>query len=121
MAIGSEGIIFDLQFRALPFGLSSAQRILTKTMVEVLAPMKIQGIMIVPYLDDLLFASSKEHLLTDLNRTPLAVLGLPLKQEVKSGSFPIDRVFGLQPRLSSEKEGKDPGSDKTDSDMLASY
>lgn len=74
-------------------------------MAEALAPLRIQGIMIVPYLDDLLlFVSSKEQLLTNLNRTPLAKLGLAPKQgEVESGSFPSDKVLGYNIDLVQQK------------------
>ncbi|XP_077308637.1 uncharacterized protein LOC143927975 [Lithobates pipiens] len=56
-----------LQFRALPFGLSSSPRIFTKVLAEALAPLRLKGIAVIPYLDDLLFfAPSKLQLQGDL-------------------------------------------------------
>ncbi|XP_071984144.1 uncharacterized protein [Engystomops pustulosus] len=49
-----EGSILHFQFRALPFGISSAPRVFTKIMVEVVAFLRLQRVSIVPYLDDLL-------------------------------------------------------------------
>ncbi|XP_072006291.1 uncharacterized protein [Engystomops pustulosus] len=49
-----EGSILHFQFRALPFGISSAPRVFTKVMVEVVAFLRLQRVSIVPYLDDLL-------------------------------------------------------------------
>lgn len=54
--------VLHLQFKALPFSLSSAPQIFTKIMAEALAPLLLQGISVIPYLDDLLFfALSREN------------------------------------------------------------
>ncbi|XP_071995315.1 uncharacterized protein [Engystomops pustulosus] len=54
------GKILHYQFKALPFGISSAPRIFTKIMVEVVAQLRLRGIVIVPYLDDLLLVAKTE-------------------------------------------------------------
>ncbi|XP_040215566.1 coiled-coil domain-containing protein 134 isoform X1 [Rana temporaria] len=62
LAIDTGEEVLHLQFRALPFGLSSSPRIFTKVMAEVLAFLRLRGILIVAYLDDLLlFAPSPEQ------------------------------------------------------------
>lgn len=61
--------VLRLQFRALPFGLSSAPRVFTKVMAEALTPVHLQGIAVIPYLDDLLFfAPFREKLQEDLGK-----------------------------------------------------
>ncbi|KAG8579388.1 hypothetical protein GDO81_010859 [Engystomops pustulosus] len=61
------GKILHFQFKALPFGISSAPRIFTKIMAEVVAHLRLKGIIIVPYLDDLLLvAKTKSDLKTHL-------------------------------------------------------
>lgn len=63
--------LIHLQFRALPFGLSSSPRVFTKVMAEALAPLRLEGISVVPYLDDLLFfAQTREDLQRNLVRAP---------------------------------------------------
>ncbi|XP_073419949.1 uncharacterized protein [Dendrobates tinctorius] len=58
-----------LQFQCLPFGLASAPRILTKLVMEMVAYLRDQGIVIIPYLDYLLLvAKSEEALIRDRNR-----------------------------------------------------
>ncbi|XP_068115427.1 uncharacterized protein [Hyperolius riggenbachi] len=53
--------VYHFQFQALPFGIASAPRIFTKVLSEVMKVIRQQGIIIVPYLDDLLiFANSEE-------------------------------------------------------------
>ncbi|CAJ0942839.1 unnamed protein product [Ranitomeya imitator] len=46
------------QFTALPFGLASAPRVFTKVMAAVMAILRSRGILIIPYLDDLLIKGS---------------------------------------------------------------
>jgi hypothetical protein len=51
------------QFKVLPFGLSTAPRIFTKVLAPVMASLRMRGIKIHPYLDDILIrADSKETL-----------------------------------------------------------
>ncbi|XP_041446270.1 uncharacterized protein LOC121403038 [Xenopus laevis] len=57
------------QFVALPFGLSSAPRVFTKLMAVSAATLRLQGISVTPYLDDLLIkARSVEKARVDLQR-----------------------------------------------------
>lgn len=60
LAVEVEGKKYHFQSRALPFGLSSSLRIFTKVPVEVLAPLRLKTVTILPYLDDLLFAGPTE-------------------------------------------------------------
>lgn len=46
------------QYRALPFGLSSAPRVFTKIMISLVAQWRLSGIHVHPYLDDLLLRAS---------------------------------------------------------------
>lgn len=55
LAVNMGREVLHLQFRALPFGLSSAPQVFTKVMAEALTPLHLQGIAVIPYLDDLLF------------------------------------------------------------------
>ncbi|KAG8537238.1 hypothetical protein GDO81_024849 [Engystomops pustulosus] len=52
--LSPEGATLHFQFCALPFGISSAPRTFTKVMAEVVASLRLQDVLIVPYLDDLL-------------------------------------------------------------------
>ncbi|XP_041437982.1 uncharacterized protein pfkfb2.L isoform X1 [Xenopus laevis] len=57
------------QFVALPFGLSSAPRVFTKLMAATAATLRLQGISVTPYLDDLLLkANSVMRAKEDLNK-----------------------------------------------------
>ncbi|XP_041425389.1 uncharacterized protein LOC121395599 [Xenopus laevis] len=57
------------QFVALPFGLTSAPRVFTKLMAVTAAALRLQGISVTPYLDDLLLkASTAERSEEDLRR-----------------------------------------------------
>ncbi|XP_077331855.1 uncharacterized protein LOC143974400 [Lithobates pipiens] len=83
-----------LQFRALPFGLSSSPRIFTKVLAEALAPLRLKGIAVIPYLDDLLFfAPSKLQLQGDLRVaiSCLKRLGWLINQE-KSHLIPTQAI-----------------------------
>ncbi|KAG8536531.1 hypothetical protein GDO81_026159 [Engystomops pustulosus] len=65
-----QGKVCHFQFRALPFGISSAPRTFTKVMAEVTAFLRKEGISIIPYLDDLLIvADSTPTLLNHRDRT----------------------------------------------------
>ncbi|XP_053154764.1 uncharacterized protein LOC128346006 [Hemicordylus capensis] len=58
------------QYRALPFGLTSAPRVFTKLMVAVIAHIRQEGIHAYPYLDDVLLQSLNYRQATrDLSRT----------------------------------------------------
>ncbi|XP_061468992.1 uncharacterized protein LOC133378217 [Rhineura floridana] len=46
------------QYKALPFGLASAPRLFTKGMVTLVAGLRMRGLHIYPYLDDLLIRSN---------------------------------------------------------------
>ncbi|XP_018409532.1 PREDICTED: breast cancer type 2 susceptibility protein [Nanorana parkeri] len=61
-AIQGPGQTLHFQYKALPFGLSSAPRVFTKVLAEALAPLRLHGIGVIPYLDDLFFASDQEPL-----------------------------------------------------------
>lgn len=50
-----------LQFKALPFGLSTAPRVYTKVLVNPVSHLRQQGIHVHPYLDDLLIRSTSRH------------------------------------------------------------
>lgn len=54
--------MLHLQFKALPFGLSSALQIFTKVMAQAFTPLRVQVIAVILYLDDLFFAPSREKL-----------------------------------------------------------
>lgn len=70
LAVKMEGIIHHLQFKNLPFWLSSSPRIFTKMMSEALALLRLQGIAVISYLDDLLFfAPSRERLQDNLGQS----------------------------------------------------
>ncbi|KAM9329466.1 uncharacterized protein PAF06_002860 [Gastrophryne carolinensis] len=63
-------VTFHWQYRAMPFGLSSAPRIFTKILAEVMAFLRKDQIGIIAYLDDLLlFAPSRELLENNVKRT----------------------------------------------------
>lgn len=85
------------QFQALPFGLSSAPRIFTKVLGEVLAPLRLKAITVIPYLDDLLIvAKSYQRLLEDLQAVQdfLQSLGWLINKE-KSSLIPAQKVTYL--------------------------
>lgn len=62
------------QYRALPFGLSAALRVFTKLLVALVVNLRLQGIRIFPYLDDILIAASsfsqasQDHVLPETPR-----------------------------------------------------
>lgn len=56
------------QYRALPFGLSTAPRVFTKVLAPVMAKLRFKGVTLHPYLDDILIrAQSRELLVRDLD------------------------------------------------------
>ena len=97
LAVDLEGTIVHLQFQALPFGLSSSPRIFTKILAEPIAFLRLQGISIIAYLDDLLlFAASPEQLSRDLEVTKkvLTDLGWLLNLD-KSSLIPSQQITYL--------------------------
>ncbi|XP_066429301.1 uncharacterized protein [Eleutherodactylus coqui] len=69
-ALRVEGEIRHFQFVCLPFGISSAPRIFSKVVMEMVAFLRNQGVMIIPYLDDfLLVADSPSTLRSHLEST----------------------------------------------------
>ncbi|XP_044153533.1 uncharacterized protein LOC122940815 [Bufo gargarizans] len=63
IAIYYQGRLSHFQFTALSFGLSSAPRVFSKIMSDVMKFLHLQGVQIVPYLDDfLVFAESRQLL-----------------------------------------------------------
>ncbi|XP_068129719.1 collagen alpha-1(VII) chain-like [Hyperolius riggenbachi] len=86
--------IHHYQYRALPFGISSAPRIFTKVMAEVTSFLHQQKIQIIPYLDDLLMiADSTQSLLHHIELTIhyLSQLGWLVNYD-KSMLIPAQRV-----------------------------
>ncbi|CAJ0946804.1 unnamed protein product [Ranitomeya imitator] len=62
MAIHIKGVLRHFQFTALPFGLAIAPRVFTKLVAEVMAHLREENTLIVPYLDDfLVIGSSQQH------------------------------------------------------------
>ncbi|CAJ0956538.1 unnamed protein product [Ranitomeya imitator] len=75
------------QFTALPFGLASAPRVFTKVMSTVVSILHSRGIVVLPYLDDLLikgptFQSCKENV--DITLDTLSRLGCSLIQQLRN-------------------------------------
>ncbi|CAJ0964540.1 unnamed protein product [Ranitomeya imitator] len=65
VAVSLAGTVEHFQYQALPFGVAVAPRVFTKIMVEVMAHLHEQDILIVPYLDDLLIVGHSESHCTD--------------------------------------------------------
>lgn len=51
------------QYKVLPFGLSTSPRVFTKVLAPVMAALRMQGIHVHPYLDDLLFRAESPQAL----------------------------------------------------------
>lgn len=63
VAVSLRGTVKHFQFAALPFGITTAPYIFTKVVIAVVAPLRLRGLEIIPYLDDwLLKAHSAETL-----------------------------------------------------------
>lgn len=89
---------------ALPFGLSCSPRICTKVMEEALEPLKLKGISIIPYLDDLLhFPDSKSHVLSNLQVTQKP-RSAPKFGEIKSVSSTRNAVLGIHHKLCAPED-----------------
>ncbi|XP_069613359.1 uncharacterized protein [Ranitomeya imitator] len=65
VAVSLAGTVEHFQYQALPFGVAVAPRVFTKIMVEVMAHLHEQDILIVPYLDDLLIVGHSESHCSD--------------------------------------------------------
>ncbi|KAG8539574.1 hypothetical protein GDO81_020726 [Engystomops pustulosus] len=63
VAILQDKTVLHYQFTCLPFGLSSAPRVFTKVAVVLSAALRLQGIQVIPYLDDWLLIAQTEHLM----------------------------------------------------------
>lgn len=106
LAVKMGASISHLQFRALLFGFSSSPRIFTKIIAEALAPLKLKGISIVPYLNGLLlFARTRDLLEKDLEetRTHLESLGWIINKE-KSNMILSQTIKFLGYTISSIQE-----------------
>ncbi|XP_077060691.1 uncharacterized protein LOC143712393 [Siphateles boraxobius] len=72
------------QYRVLPFGLSLAPRTFTKCMDAALAPLRLQGIRVLNYLDDWLILAQSRNLVAhhrDIVLSHIQSLGLRLNSE----------------------------------------
>lgn len=110
------------QFVALPFGLSSAPRTFTKVMAAALEELRLQGIMVIPYLDDLLVKGPSPEIaerhttlvletltsfgwLINYNKSNLhpsqttEYLGLVLDSKKGRAFLPTDKIKTLQNRI----------------------
>lgn len=91
------------QYRALPFGLSTAPRVFTKLLIAPVAHLRSQGVRIFPYLDDLLVAASSFYRASeDLHRvmTCLTLHGFIVNRE-KSSLVPSQEVTHLGLRINT--------------------
>ncbi|XP_069829439.1 uncharacterized protein [Dendropsophus ebraccatus] len=61
VAVKLQDSIGHFQYQALPFGISQAPRVFTKVMSEVMAHIREQDIIIVPYLDDFLLIGDSSN------------------------------------------------------------
>lgn len=54
----TQEVVFHWQFKALPFGLAASPRIFffMKILAEAVAHLHLQGIVVIPYVDDLLIS-----------------------------------------------------------------
>ncbi len=85
------------QFRVLPFGLSLSPRVFTRCVAAALAPLRAEGLKILPYLDDwLVCAPSQSQVAWDMTRplTHLAHRGLVVNMK-KSCLDPSQQVTYL--------------------------
>ena len=62
------------QFMALPFGLSSARWVLTKTLTSLVAWLRLTGVQLYPYLDDILILGELPRKVAQSVQTTLQVL-----------------------------------------------
>ncbi len=91
------------QYKVLPFGLALASRTFTKCMDAALAPLRLQGIRVLNYLDDwLILAHSRELMIRhrDIVLAHIHSLGLRMNAK-KSVLLPSQRTVFLGVRLDS--------------------
>ena len=62
------------QFKALPFGLSSAPLVITKTLAPLVAWLQLTGVQLYPYLEDILILGKLPHEVEQSVQTSLQVL-----------------------------------------------
>ena len=67
-----DGVKF--QWKVLPFGISTAPRVFTKVLSPVIAALRLRGVHIHPYLDDLLIRAGSFHQLQEAVHTTLELL-----------------------------------------------
>ncbi|XP_061478779.1 uncharacterized protein LOC133382992 [Rhineura floridana] len=75
------------QYRAMPFGLSSAPRVFTKVLLILVAYLRTQGVHTYPYLDDLLIRAKSEEL---AHHHPQCFAGLRLACQLRQKSSPTN-------------------------------
>ncbi|CAJ0949104.1 unnamed protein product, partial [Ranitomeya imitator] len=85
------------QFVALPFGLATAPRVFTKIMVALIAILRVRGLVLFPYLDDILIKApsfSQAHKSLSIVLDTLARFGWLVNQK-KSCLIPSQRIIFL--------------------------
>uniref|UniRef100_A0A8C5PV42 ribonuclease H n=1 Tax=Leptobrachium leishanense TaxID=445787 RepID=A0A8C5PV42_9ANUR len=97
VAVQSGGRVFHFQFRALPFGLSSAPRVFSTILIVITAFLRHEGLYIVPYLDDWLLKASTVPLLEAHLARTIEVLSRHgwLVNWRKSRLVPVQRIVFL--------------------------
>lgn len=95
------------QYKVLSFGLSTAPRVFTKTMVIVAAYLHLQHVIAFPYIDDwLLLSNSQEQLLQDVQKTLQLLQNLELQinhKEITSGPITESTIHRCSSGFLSQK------------------